>query len=941
MNEKHGGANRFSTIAAVRKDRIFLGHILVFLLLFIAVGCVLLKEDGLSHVTGTQFAYVTEKDFAEVPGRAAAAAPVFLNAGKGFRYSIYADNASDGEKVLVVRLDRGDSMRNEQNEYRLLPGRNVLMGDFAYEIEKDEKPVAALVISLPESRETSIAAEAVSLGEIRVTRMDTAHYKKNMAAYLVMAFTYSLALFAFLVSLIQFIRHLDRESMLCGMFTACLTVILFILIHMPGHWDFFHEPFLVAGTDEIHFLTVIKNALQGGDFWYMKNMNAPYGASRYSFPMLMTGLYIFSRFMGLFTRNAAFVSNLYYFLTYLLSAELFVWLGGRLKIGRKLLYAGSVVFTFSLYHICRSTLHMTAASYFVVPVMLYFCFRIMCSDEDELISGIRDHWQYYIFGCFVCASVDIFYAYFGCGLVALSMLLALFRGRKKAFCFGVGLLFLIMLFGGVNLLPAVLYKVVAGSTGNKTVRSPYEAFFFGLMLVHMFFPQPGTIHPFLMKLRDEYFRWGFFDSEAVYNYIGLIGAAGLICLYLGLLSKDLMRKMSGGDADKEDKLRLMAALQSGVFLLGTCSGLGPIIALEGFTMVRTYNRVFVYILCIAAMGAMLILDLHLKKKNVNPRFISVLSAALILVHLLDTQLWVTAQNLETRKYRSENLREYTQAVEQSGARQILMLPYVTYPENLTENGKANYLYQGYPYVFSDVLKTSLGAGQNSADAERNRRMFSMEDMGKLLVNAAAMGYDGISFDTGICLEPEEKLRALTEALGKEADFTDRDREHFFFRLPDEERTAGLLTSANAEALPKTAEGTNLLSEESALISGWHAPEDWAGTETRWAGTGEKSVVRFTPKSPVYRLRITVVSAISDQVLTLYIDGAEAGTYPLKNGTNEIITNYIQDDDDGSPDGEVEMKLQHGKCFVPAETGRGDDKRKLTAAYQTITVEYAD
>ena len=569
-----------------------------------------------------------------------------------------------------------------------------------------------------------------------------------------------------------------------------ITAIVFFAVTKGWQWDFLTTPVQLEGRDDAVYLSYAKNALEGNSFWYTPRINSPYGCKSYDFPML-TALYVsFCRIIGIFTKNIILISNLYFLFTFIAGVVLFTLFCRKIKINYWISVAGGIVFAFSQYHFYRGMAHVTATSYFIVVIAACICFAILVSDDwDDKNKGFKGLLCELPFialaGCLI-GSCDIDYAFFGCFLISASIILTLLLKRYVAAIKGIVAIIAIVFCGILNLFPSIFNALVNGKNAVAAKRSAYEAFYYGMQIVHLFMPRAvSKLHP-LRFLTDRYNATeGLFQNEATISYLGIIGIFGLILIFAvaltGLLS-DKQIFLSVKDKKLFGAIQVLTILS---ILLGVCSGLGQIVALVGITKIRDYNRISVYILFFTSLAFVFCLDRFIKNRRLKNTWLCIIAAFLVAFHLVDVQPWHLVKAHSEVESETSNISDFTHKIEEmlGTNKRVLGLPFLAYPENVSPRTNNNN-YHLYLYTFSDTIEISYGALPGTSSYLLGEQLFDTDNTRQIVYNAIENGYAGIYLDTTAYADKDgEKIKSeLEELLGRRADVVDSQGCRYFFDI---------------------------------------------------------------------------------------------------------------------------------------------------------------
>lgn len=929
-----------------RKSRVFL---LSLILTFGCILCLIYHKDSLSHITSTQlvksfnFKNINEyqvnnsKDLdLEIPLNP-------NNNGNSFSISLNLNNSLNKEiDTLISLYEKNTNKLIYAKLFNIIKGESVLLPKIFY----DNNDKSYILKIKAENKEI--------FNDIKIVQNGVTLKFINSLCYIFQALLYTVilgSLIFFLYSYRSKIFNLKNISIFS--LTNAVVLILFGYIYNSFHWDVVNVPFFLDGIDDGHFLSVAKNAIDGNSFWYMNDLGAPFGVARYNFPMLMAFYYDFCYFLGFFTSNVILVNNLYYILTFLFAVFGFILIARELKINYYLALFGGLLFSFTQYHLFRSAQHVTASSYFVITLIFYFCINIVFKDNfNNRKLEIEDKIKLYsslILSSFFIGSVDIYYAYFGCAFIVLSILIALFNKRLVACLRGLYFLFMIFVVLISNLYPSILNSILNGST-KTSARDPYEAFYYGLSLVHLFMPKTfGDFHIFSW-LTQAYNHSKFFKTEAIINYLGIMGIIGFIIL-IAVLLIDGFRKFiqKYEDDDNKEMLNFLSKLNIFALLLGLQSAVGVFIALFGFTKIRTYNRISVYILMFSILAVIYLINILFKKyfKNFKQIYIVIFCIVLLCFHVNENNLRKFPQNYNTINNKISSIKEFALNVNnylKNGAK-VLQLPILTYPENYVSQNLVNCNYQVFPYLFTKNIQWSFGTLSHTNEYFYQKNMFGLEDIMSDLINAKNTGFDGITINTDIfdkarISEESKILDDVKEILGNPI-FVSKDKKIYFFDFNNFKNFKD-----------NNIENVNFIADKLYLNEGW--ADMWSAKEikNRWAlvkndkkkaqdkNKGGSSYINFISckKSP-YKIIIKVLSPINNH-LKVYLNNNIIGDFSVTKGKNVFETKYIYEDSSKNLHEINLIKLEHAASFKPSDLFKNNyDHRNLTLNYQEVKLKF--
>ena len=728
-----------------------------------------------------------------------------------------------------------------------------------------------------------------------------------------------------------------------------ITIIIFFCVYNKFISDITNVPFYLSGKDDAHFLAVLKNAMQGNSYWEIPDLGAPFKTNVKNFPLLMSFYYLFGRLAGFFTDNVILVNNLYYILTFILSSFFLFYILKKYNVNYFFSILGGLLFSFSQYHFIRSGLQITVSSYFVVALVFYYCLKI--ARENKFNSKSFDKKENFklilglILSSFLIGSTEIYSIYFGLMFLGLSVVISFLNKKYIASLRGGYFILLIVLFLLYNLYPSILANI-ANETSKTYARSPYEAFFYGLMLVHLFIPYNVKSWHIFSSLSDSYNKAIPFKSEVLYNYLGIFSCIGFVILILILLIEPLKGLINKYESDeRKGVLSYVATLNIFALLVGFQSGLSSLISLFGFTQFRAYNRISIYILLFSSFTFVYVLDLLLKNLIKQKKFLflcsSVFSLSMIVVHFVDINPQNIVQDFNTNKNNINNVKEYAKNLESyyKNNVQILQLPILSFVENRVTDIFTNCNYQALPYLFTNKIKYSFGAFNKTKEFFIQNVLFNDTNIKNVVINAKRYGFDGISVNTDI-YGNSDIVDSLTNLLG-EPKIISKQKNIFLFDLKNFESSEDI-----------SYQNINLIEKDSYVINGFSELEKNENSVFRWAVCDKSnnnsnnmnlnvinsSLYYFPINNKPYKIYIKVHTPI-DNTLKVFVNNQVVGEFEINKGDSEFETNVIYENFNDILSEPNVIRLEHSKSFTPSDFDKNStDKRVLTVAYKEISVK---
>ncbi len=537
-----------------------------------------------------------------------------------------------------------------------------------------------------------------------------------------------------------------------------LTLIVFAIAY--GIWRIdFTAPLNYAWSDDLNHGSLVLRAMHGDlTLWTDEFLGYPYGLKQYAFPHIPWAAVLWAYLCGRFTQNYPFVINSYYILGYCLTTLLFFYAAHKLKISYWVSVFGGLFYAFFQYHELHGIQHLTASSYYAVPLIICICMMI-CSDEK--IQADRKTIMMIVGSSVLISVSDMFYAFWGCMLIGLCGIYAFINKKYKHL--GLAAVTLVLI-GSVTLLllsPSIIYGLSHETFTAK--RSASETIEWGLKLVSLIIPKLDG-HP-LSFIKEKYISGGIRSGENIDNYLGIIGIIGM--LFLCIIP--FVRNTKIREKDNIKKLSILNVL---TILIGLSGGIGLVVSVLITSKIRTYNRITVYVLCFAVLGFCMLADELIRRWHLNQTSVIIMLSCLLFVHLIDMQYFSITTNESEWPYKSMSAERYHQdemfiaALKEmmpEGSK-LLYLPYVNFPENKTETTYSNYTRGIITDLFDSGFYSSFGLIYGTTEAMLMETKYHTQDAEQIISYAVSDDFDYVLIDEKI-LETEN-YNTLKDELSK-------------------------------------------------------------------------------------------------------------------------------------------------------------------------------
>ena len=343
-------------------------------------------------------------------------------------------------------------------------------------------------------------------------------------------------------------------------------------------WDAdIRVPFSYSGDGTLN-LTLIKTVMERGWFYENPRLGAPSGQELYDYPVLSgDGLHVvFFWLAGLFTDDPSVVMNVFFVLTFPVTAVVTYLVLRRLAVGPEVAVVIAVLYALTPYHFMRGEVHLFLAAYYVVPIGAYLALSVL---DGRARIGLATAGAGGARGGRV--RLVLLLGVHGL-LVAVAAVLRFFASRdRRAFLpagFVVGVILAVSL---VQLAPTIVYRVANGTNEEVAKRYWFESENYSLRLTQLLLPVDGHRIDALASRKAEYTeqipqnegrprrsgssrRSGSCGCSAVV-LLAVVGAwPGVIARYRGIAALTLASGLVGTTGGLADAARRRVAADPGL-----------------------------------------------------------------------------------------------------------------------------------------------------------------------------------------------------------------------------------------------------------------------------------------------------------------------------------------------------------------------------------------
>jgi hypothetical protein len=269
-------------------------------------------------------------------------------------------------------------------------------------------------------------------------------------------------------------------------------------------------PFSYGGDGNQNQL-FIKGVLDHG--WYQHNpsLGAPFGQDLHDFAVVSGDnlQIVLMKAIGIFTSDSALVMNLFFLLTFPLSALIAYAVLRLLDISPPASATAAVLFALAPYHFIRGEYHLFIAAYYAVPLGVYLVLAVLLDRAPLFTQAPEDRARrrariaLVAAACVVIGSAHVYYAAFAMLLLVVAAVARLLAGSRRAVYAAGVLVALIGVVVVANHVPNAIYRADHGV--NKSLeRIAPESETYGLKLDELLLPVPHHRVAALATIREDY-----------------------------------------------------------------------------------------------------------------------------------------------------------------------------------------------------------------------------------------------------------------------------------------------------------------------------------------------------------------------------------------------------------------------------------------------------
>lgn len=559
-------------------------------------------------------------------------------------------------------------------------------------------------------------------------------------------------------------------------YALCAIILFILLFAFSGLGYFSFTSPLFYAYDGVFSLSLVKGVLENHSIWVNPHLGFPNGYIGYDFPMTESFHFLLIMLLGLvFGHDPIVITNLFYLLSFVLAAWSSLWVLRYYKISYPLALAGAMLFTFLPYHFYRSTMHLFLSSYFTIPLWCALITTIYQNGKLQLHRNNILNIILVLLLSYILSATGVYYTFFGCFFLICVAIIAWSEKRTSAAVISLIMITLAIFFTILQLAPSILYHAQHGANPLAAVRSPVQTEIYGLRIAHLLLPPEYSRINFLANISNRYnqiFISGL--NESVYSHLGLISSGGFILL---LLMVFIPRKFPD-----DIQLKLISKLNLVAVLFATTSGFAVLFSFFVTDMIRSVNRISVFIAFFAIFMVLYLLQFIISKFRLHFTgrwLISIGLLTLASADQIDSSLFDNRKSIMPAASDKYFVTDIEQNIPKGSA--VFQLPYMDFPEPQIIPGAMGTYEPMSLYLYSRDIYWSYGATKGRAVDNWDKATAELPTKA-MLVKLKPAGYNGLVVDLNGYSDKGQKLvQELNIELGG-VGFTSLDKHYIFYSL---------------------------------------------------------------------------------------------------------------------------------------------------------------
>lgn len=489
-------------------------------------------------------------------------------------------------------------------------------------------------------------------------------------------------------------------------------------------------------------LAMVQNLAETGRWLESARTGAPFRGSLADFPLGGERLHWLALWaLVRMTGHAGATLDLWLLVSYPLVAAVAQPCARRFGLGRPASLLVAILFAFLPYHLSRGHGHFLRVAYFGVPVGALACWWAFARDGWTR----RDIAVLLAIGVLVGSS-DTQHAVFTCVLFGSSaVVVAVHRRRIQPLALALALAGTSGAALVANNAPYLIARARHGPNEVTAKRVVSEQERYGLRLAQVLLPASGHRIDAWSELKARSRRETLAPSEDGQS-IGLLAGMGLLVSTIALLGRAVGRIRDGTD---DPRLPRLGALNLIAIVFATGGGLGYLMSLGGLTMLRTWNRISVFIAWFSLIAFAHAVERLWRGRWTGARRVVLVGTTVVTLGTVGILDQTSPKRIGDRKRLAKRWhrdREAFSALElrlPPGAA-VYQLPYTPFPEPPDHERMRGYA-PLVGYLHTTSLRWSYGSVKGRPEGDWQRALEAMPASTQAAILAAA-GFSAIMVD---------------------------------------------------------------------------------------------------------------------------------------------------------------------------------------------------
>jgi phosphoglycerol transferase len=672
--------------------------------------------------------------------------------------------------------------------------------------------------------------------------------------------------------------------------------------------------------------------------WYLFNprLAAPFGSDWRDFPFGGENIHWFTtKILGYFTDSFGVVVNVYFVGSFFLIAltSFFVARYLRFSIPTGLVIA--IAYAFLPYHAYRNTAHLNRSVYYAVPLAVLVLLW-MGNYKKDFLQGEENALRFRRGRVLTALLVGVLV---GCSdtqnaafLVSIFGVFALVSAARDRTWRPLALLALVgaATFGTLilNNSPFIYARLDRGANHEVANRPLNDQDRYGLRPVALVLPAPGHRIGPLRDLTDRAERGRVGNSESPGTPLGTLGTIGFVWSIGVVLAVGLgWRKRT----ENSSFVAELGTLNIVALLAGAIGGYAFLLALAGFGMYRTWNRISLFIAFSSLLATAVLLDklFAFVRRKLAPRRALTIAVLVAIVGVLSlgaaldqiTPRYIpNYQNTATRFDTDATFYHELEDMLPKAA-MVFQLPVQPYPEAGAIEQMTDYEHFA-GFLHTDHLRWSYGGMRGRPEGEWQQNLSIFDPLATLSAVASA-GFEGVVINkTGFADGAEEFLTAVEPYVGAPKLVSTDDRLLYLDLTGLRAHLEQEIGDDGVERSKRAALGDDM------AWTGFSFPEPVCGGTRRWATSPTPSITVTNDTDAAKTFEFSTKFEANPGATSIDIVGPGVDeSVPLANGTGSFQRNIVV------PPGEstIQFTLVGPKFEAP------QDARPLQFAFLHYTV----